>query len=85
VPAKRRPPRAPRPPSPKVGDAVECLFLDHCEDGDAMPCTVWGRLVARTRTTYKIASWVADGEPHNEKTWSIVRKAVTSLKTLHGL
>lgn len=69
-------------PHPRVGAIVECRFLDHCEGGDAVPCVVWGRLIARTRTAYTIVSWEADGEPRNEKKWAIVRRAVSAILTL---
>lgn len=28
----------------KLGDLVECVFLDHCEDGDALHFVAYGRV-----------------------------------------
>ena len=72
---------------PKPGDVVECVFLDHVEDGtDPIKFTVWGRLEKITRTKLVIASWAyEDGEARedgNEKRWTIVRSAVCSLHKL---
>ena len=67
---------------PKVGAIVEVRFDDHCEDGDAIPCIVWGRLTKRDRKCLTIVSWEADGSDYNEKRWTIVRKAVTSIVEL---
>jgi hypothetical protein len=67
---------------PKTGDIVECVFLDHVEDGGEPICfIVWGRLHNVTREHYEIVSWSyaksgADDLPSNEKRWSIVRAAV---------
>lgn len=70
---------------PKVGDIVECQFLDHVEDGgDPLEFIVWGRLVKVTRRHYEIVSWAyadpgREGGDRNEKRWTIVRKAVTRI------
>jgi hypothetical protein len=69
-------------PNAAIGSIVECRFLDHCEDGPAIECTVWGRLKERTRATITILAWESDGQPVNEKTWTIVRKAIASIKQL---
>jgi hypothetical protein len=64
---------------PPVNAIVQVAFLDHCEDGDALPCMVWGRLIAKTRQTITVVSWAADGEPHNEKRWTLLRRALTEV------
>lgn len=74
-------------PRPKIGDIVECVFLDHCEDGSkSILFTVWGKLVKQTKTDYLIESWTytndserTDSDDPNVKVWVIVRKAVKRL------
>lgn len=74
---------------PKVGDIVECEFLDHVEDGgDPLLFIVWGRLAKVTRIHYEIVSWAyaqpSDGDVcTNEKRWTLVKKAVNRISTMH--
>lgn len=68
--------------TPQVGNVVEVRFSDHCEDGDPIECTVWGRLSKKTREFFEVKVWEADNEKHNEKVFSIVRKAVIHAKVL---
>lgn len=69
-------------PRIRKDDLVECVFLDHCEDGDALECTVWGKVREISATKIVVMAWVSDGDPENEKLWTIVRKAVTKLVRL---
>ena len=74
---------------PQKGDLVEITFLDHAEDGDVIRFRVHGELYDISRTAYKVRSWAyasdvdrAAGNPDNEKTFSIVKKAVESVRVL---
>jgi len=74
----------------KLGDIVEVRFLDHVEDGEEeMKFIVWGRVDRVTKRSLRIVSWAhADPcsappcEPGTEKTFTIVRSAITKLKIL---
>lgn len=69
----------------KAGDIVECEFLDHVEDGgEPYRFRVWGVLAHKGRNYFEIISWMhadptVEVHPHNEKRWTIVRKAVLKL------
>ena len=74
----------------KKGDIVQVNFLDHVEDGDEeMKFIVWGRVDLVTKRCLRIVSWAHEDpcsappcEPGTEKTFTIVRSAITSLKVL---
>ena len=75
----------------KVGDVVHCIFLDHAENSkDSMKFEVFGKVIEITKTAYNIVAWgyvdstdkAADGNPDNEKWFSIVKKAITDIKVL---
>ena len=71
---------------PKIGEIVECRFLDHCEDGEVLEFAVYGKITGVTKSALRITSWsYGDGilrSDRNEKSWSIVRKAITGLTVL---
>lgn len=76
---------------PVTGDVIQVRFHDHCEDGDeAIEFLVWGRLNKITRWSYHLHAWAfadaieeAKNENHeNEKTFTIVKKAVLEIKIL---
>jgi len=73
----------------KIGDLVECAFLDHVEDGgEPLQFKVWGRIEKKTRKHLEIVSWAYADRPsvsgdHNEKRWTIVTSAITRIRTLH--
>ena len=72
----------------KLGDVAEIEFLDHCEDGAIMAFKVWGRVKRVTRLEYEVAAWghsnpaEAEKDDPNEKTFSIVRRAITRTRKL---
>lgn len=72
----------------KVGDIVECEFLDHVEDGgDPYRFRVWGRLATNGRKHFEIVSWAhadvgVETQPSNEKRWTIVKAAVLRMSVL---
>lgn len=72
--------------TPAIGDILHITFLDHCEDGsEAMAFEVFGRLLKKDKNGYHIGVWiVADHQQHptEEKTYFILRRAVTSLSIL---
>lgn len=76
----------------RKGYVVEVHFLDHVEDGEgAMKFIVWGRVDRVSRRSLRIVSWAhedpldpvaQDCEKGTEKTFTIVRSAITELKVL---
>ena len=76
----------------KKGDVVEIHFLDHVEDGDrALRFIVWGRIDRVYKKSLRIVSWAhenpkdAAGSEHGtEKTFTIVKSAITVLNSLHS-
>lgn len=71
----------------KVGDIVECKFLDHMEDMDEpTEFALYGVLVKSNSVGIGIACWAyPDGEYHedgNEKVFAVVRSSITSLRKL---
>ena len=73
----------------KLGQIAEIRFLDHCEgseDGEPMEFLVWGRVSAVSRKAYEVTSWgYADAKrqgDENETRFSIVRKAILSVRRL---
>jgi len=76
---------------PKIGDIVELVFWDHAESSkDALLFEVYGRLIAITRKALIIRAWgyvkevdrAGDGNPDNENTYAIVKRAVDSIRIL---
>ena len=73
---------------PKLGDVVECEFLDHGEDcGDPFTFLVWGVISCDARKHYVITSWAyadpkEDRLPHNEKRFTIVKSAILRIQVL---
>ena len=69
---------------------MEIHFLDHVEDGDkAMKFVVWGRVDRVGKKCLRIVSWGHEDpvnpppcEEGTEKTFTIVRSAITNLKIL---
>lgn len=79
------------PKRPAVGDLVMCTFWDHAENAkDVLLFEVVGRLFGITKTAYKIKCWgyvnevdrASDGNPDNEHSYAIVKKAVESIRVL---
>lgn len=74
---------------PKLGDIVECEFLDHVEDGDEpIRFMIYGKLRKSSPKSIAIAVWAyPDNENHdgdsNEKVFSIVRRAIINLRKLN--
>ena len=77
--------------SPVIGDLVICTFWDHAENSkDALLFEVVGRLFDVTKKAYKIKSWsyvseidrAGDGNPDNENSYAIVKRAVDSIRIL---
>ena len=76
---------------PQIGDVVHIVFLDHAENSeDAIRFEVIGRLFEKTRWAYKVRCWgyvndvdrAGDSRTDNENWFSIVKKAVESIKVL---
>ena len=62
-------------------------FLDHAMnegvDWRAIPCTAVGMLVGEDKDCYYVASWVSeDTLDHNMESFAILKKVITSMKTL---
>ena len=79
------------PKRPVIGDLVICTFWDHAENSkDALLFEVVGRLFGVTKKAYKIKSWgyvrevdrAGDGNPDNENSYAIVKRAVDSIRVL---
>ena len=77
--------------APAIGDLVICTFLDHAENSnDVLLFEVVGRLFDVTKKAYKIKSWgyvseidrAGDGNPDNENSYAIVKRAVDSIRIL---
>ena len=77
--------------APKVGDIVQVTFWDHAENAkDALLFEVLGRVASVTRKAYLIRSWgyvnevdrAGDGNPDNENSYAIVKRAIDSIKVL---
>lgn len=76
----------------RKGNIVEVHFLDHVEDGDgAMPFVVWGKVDRVTKLSLRIVAWAHEDpsskeaeecEEGTEKTFTIVRRAITEAKIL---
>ena len=76
---------------PVVGDIVEVIFWDHAENSkDALLFEVLGRLIGSTRKAYIIRAWgyindvdrAGDGNPDNENSYAIVKRAVDSIRII---
>lgn len=76
---------------PKIGDLVEIIFWDHAEASkDALLFEVFGRLIGITKKAYVIRAWgyvkdidrAGDGNPENENTYAIVKRAADSIRVL---
>ncbi len=76
---------------PQIGDLVICTFWDHAENSkDVLLFEVVGRLFEVTKRGYKIRGWgyvndvdrAGDGNPDNENSYAIVKKAVDSIRVL---
>ena len=73
-----------------MGDRVEIVFLDHAEGDEAMLFEVFGRLYKSTRWSYSVRCWgyvneldrAKDGRSDNETDYTIVKKAIESIKVL---
>jgi len=80
--------RPPRATPIKLGDIVECEFLDHVEDGGPpLRFMVWGRVAVNGRKHFEILSWAgADSDiedlPGNEKRFTIVKAAIVRVTKL---
>ena len=79
------------PKRPKVGDLVEVQFWDHAEQSkDALLFEVFGRIAGITRKAYIIRAWgyvldidrAGDGNPENENSYAIVKRAIDSIRIL---
>ncbi len=79
------------PKKPKIGDLVELVFWDHAEQSkDALLFEAFGRLISITKKAYIIRAWgyvkdvdrAGDGNPENENTYAIVKKAIDSIRIL---
>lgn len=73
---------------PLIGDVVEVVFLDHAEGPTSELFRVFGRLAAKTRSTYLIDCWEPadaqrdDANGFNRHQYSIVRSTVKELYVL---
>lgn len=75
---------------PQVGDIVHIVFLDHAEGDDPMRFEVFGRIYKITRWAYSVRTWgyvsdvdrAGDSRTDNENVYSIVKKAVESIKVI---
>jgi hypothetical protein len=75
---------------PSVGDIVRIEFWDHAEGDEAMCFEVFGRLYKITRWAYSLRCWgyvsdvdrAGDSRSDNETDYTIVKKAVESIKVL---
>lgn len=77
---------------PEKGDIVCIVFKDHCENfNDAMQFEVYGKIIGITRWAITVASWQYHDEMQragdssassNEHTFSIVKKAIDSIRYL---
>jgi len=76
---------------PKIGDLVELVFWDHAESSkDALLFEVFGRLISITKQAYiirargyvKDVDRAGDGNPDNENTYAIVKRAIDSIRIL---
>lgn len=76
---------------PKIGDIVEVTFLDHAENSkDVLLFEVFGRVKDITRKAYLIRAWgyvnevdrAGDGNPDNENSYAIVKRAIESIRVL---
>jgi hypothetical protein len=79
------------PKRPVIGDTVEVKFWDHAENSkDALLFEVFGRISGVTSKAYLIRSWgyinevdrAGDGNPDNENSYAIVKKAIDSIRVL---
>lgn len=72
----------------KVGDIVECRFLDHCEGStDPVEFCVWGRVSDNKKVSITIQTWgYSDGDPevhdHNSVCYTIVKSAIRAIRVL---
>lgn len=72
----------------KIGDTVECEFLDHVEDGGPpIRFAVWGRLFFRNKEYIEILCWdyaspTEERHPHNQKKYSIVRSTIVKFNRM---
>ena len=77
----------------RKGNIVEVHFLDHVEDGDKpLEFIVWGRVDRVRKLSLRIIAWAArdasilEGcHAHTEKTFTIVRSAITKIKNLRSV
>ena len=74
--------------TPNIGDIVECLFLDHVEDGtEPLAFAVYGVLTRSEDAYVVIASWYGQdadsrSESENQKFWCIIRGAIQNMRVL---
>lgn len=74
----------------KVGDLAEIVFLDHVEDGiDPIEFEVIGRVSNITKRAVTVRCWnyrlavdAATHNDHNVKSFTIVKKAMSSISIL---
>lgn len=76
---------------PKIGDLVEVVFLDHAENSkDVLLFEVFGRVMGITSKAFLIRAWgyvrevdrAGDGNPDNENSYAIVKRAIESIRVL---
>jgi len=74
--------------TPKVGDIVEAVFLDHSEGPSEQTFRVFGRVSNKNRTVYVIDCWSPehtsddDADGFNRHQYSILRKTIKEIYIL---
>jgi len=74
--------------TPKVGDIVEAVFLDHSEGPSEQTFRVFGRVSNKNRTVYVIDCWCPehtsddDADGFNRHQYSILRKTIKEIYIL---
>lgn len=74
----------------KKGDLIEVTFWDHCMNGDACECKVWGKLEDANRLRLEITTWELQtkdqkARDHNREYFTILRKVIISARVLVAL
>ena len=88
-----KPTRRNSKPAPGVNDIVHIVFWDHAEDGgghrEALQFEVFGRIIRESKVSYQVECWAyvdpiekLMGNPDNEHTFTIVKKAITGIRVL---
>lgn len=77
---------------PSVGDIVHITFFDHAQDAeDVLLFEIFGRVTKITPKSYKVHYWLYvndvdrakdDNKKENEDSYSIVKRAIESIRIL---